>query len=257
MAERARIIKASLMNIFPLIEKQNVLLVLLNQVMAEIGGWRPGLTSAGGHALKHDIHMRLQIDGGKTNYEGVYAVTKYSTLSVVKSKVSPLMGGFPITIDITKGGVIDRVESFIWWMTTLTEPTIFKQAAWWSIEEWCYNKYKAYWDKFDGLYPKFRQSKLYEVGRSNPNFVDFLQLIWIDLISERYSLQKEVCAPLRTQVEARLMQNLGLTYDMVHPCRVDESTGEVIETSVSDEVLSDLESLFGGDNSSSETEVSD
>lgn len=51
MAERARILKSSLMNIFPLIEKQNVLLVLLNQVMAEIGGWRPGVTSAGGNAL--------------------------------------------------------------------------------------------------------------------------------------------------------------------------------------------------------------
>ena len=51
MAERARILKSSLTNIFPLIEKQNVLLVLLNQVMAEIGGWRPGVTSAGGNAL--------------------------------------------------------------------------------------------------------------------------------------------------------------------------------------------------------------
>lgn len=51
MAERARILKSSLMTIFPLIEKQNVLLILLNQVMAEIGGWRPGTTSAGGNAL--------------------------------------------------------------------------------------------------------------------------------------------------------------------------------------------------------------
>lgn len=51
MAERARILKTALMTIFPLIEKQNVILVLLNQVMAEIGGWRPGVTSAGGNAL--------------------------------------------------------------------------------------------------------------------------------------------------------------------------------------------------------------
>lgn len=51
MAERARIIKASLTNMFPLVDKQNVLIVLLNQVMSEIGSWRPGLTSGGGHAL--------------------------------------------------------------------------------------------------------------------------------------------------------------------------------------------------------------
>lgn len=51
MAERARILKTALMTVFPLIEKQNVLLVLLNQVMADIGGWRPGITSGGGNAL--------------------------------------------------------------------------------------------------------------------------------------------------------------------------------------------------------------
>lgn len=253
MAERARIIKASLMNIFPLIEKQNVLLVLLNQVMAEIGGWRPGLTSAGGHALKHDIHMRLQIDGGKTNYEGVYAVTKYSTLSVVKSKVSPLMGGFPITIDITKGGIIDRVESFVWWMTQLTSPAVFKQAAWWSIEDWCYNKYKPFWDKFDGIYPRFRQSKLYEIGRSDERFIELLKLIWLDLISERYVLQREVVKSVRDQIETKLMMDLKVNYEdfnlspeeeavvdtnvdiselssiLSETTTVDESTGEVIE----------------------------
>lgn len=239
MAEKARILKTSLTNIFPLIEKQNVLLVLLNQVMAEIGGWRPGVTSAGGSALKHDIHMRLELDGGKTNYDGVYAISKYSKLSVVKSKVSPIMGNFPITIDITKGGVIDRVESFIWWMTELTSPTIFKQAAWWSIEDWCYNKYKPFWDKFDGVYPRFRQTKLYELGRSDPRFVDLLQLIWLDLISERYVLQKEVVKSLRDRIESGLMISLDISYDQLSP--VQES--HEISTNVD---LNDLSSVLEG-----------
>lgn len=251
MAERARILKSSLMNIFPLIEKQNVLLVLLNQVMAEIGGWRPGVTSAGGNALKHDIHMRLELSGGKTNYDGVYAVSKYSSLSVVKSKVSPIMGDFPISIDITKGGVINRSESFIWWMANLTSPTLFKQAAWWSIEDWCYNKYKPYWDKFPEFYPRFRQTKLYEVGSSNPDFIDFMQLIWLDLISDRYVLQREVCSSLRSEVEARLMKNLGLTYDQVYT--VDTSTGEVIDTS-SDDSINELSNLLGVDLEVSQTQ---
>lgn len=59
MAEKARILKASLTTIFPLIEKQNVLLVLLNQVMAEIGGWRPGITSSGGNALTVAVLERI------------------------------------------------------------------------------------------------------------------------------------------------------------------------------------------------------
>lgn len=222
MAERARIIKSSLMSIFPLIEKQNILLVLLNQVMAEIGGWRPGVTSAGGNALKHDIHMRISINGGKTDYDGVYATYKYSSLNLEKSKVSPLMGDFPIKIDITKGGVIDRKDSFVWWITKLTSPSPFHQASWWNIEEWCYEKYKPFWNKFEGLLGKFRQSKLWEYGQSDPNLILLLELIWLDLISDRYVLQREVVKPMREQVLADLMKGLGLTYDEVYPPEVPE-----------------------------------
>lgn len=190
--------------------------------------------------MKHDIHMRLQIEGGKTNYEGVYAVSKYSTLSVSKSKVSPLMGGFNIIIDITKGGVIDRPGSFIWWMANLTSPSIFNQAAWWSISDWCYEKYKPYWDKFTDLVPKFRQSKLYELGNTDENLIKLLQLIWLDLLSDKYVLQREVIKSLRDKVEAELIQGLGLTYDEVHP-PVEESK----QVNLTDEEVSQLSEILG------------
>lgn len=240
MAERARILKTALMTIFPLIEKQNVILVLLNQVMAEIGGWRPGVTSAGGNALKHDIHMRLQIDGGKTVYDGVYATHKYSKLSISKSKVSPIMNDFPMIIDITKGGVIDRSGSLVWWMTELTSPAVFKQSAWWSVEDWCYEKYKPYWDKIGKFYPRFRQSVLYETAEQDENFVDLLQLIWLDLISSRYVLQAQVVKELRSEVETRLMVNLGVTESDFKKEEAPE-----ISTSVSSEDLSSLSDLLG------------
>lgn len=250
MAERARILKSSLTNIFPLIEKQNVLLVLLNQVMAEIGGWRPGVTSAGGNALKHDVHMRLQVDGGKTEYDGIYPVSKYSKLSVCKSKVSPIMNDFQIIIDITKGGVVDRAGSLVWWMAGVN-PSIFKQASWWSLEDWVYEKYKPYWDKFPELCGKFRQTRLYEFARESQDFVDLLQLIWIDMISERYVLQKEVCKDLRNQIEARLMLNLELTYEEVYPQEVEESSEE-ITTNVSEETLGELSEILNVDTDTGE-----
>lgn len=244
MAERARIIKSALMTIFPLIEKQNVILVLLNQVMAEIGGWRPGLTSGGGNALKHDIHMRLEITGGKTQYDGVYPVSKFSNLSVSKSKVSPIMNDFPVIIDITKGGVIDRPQSLVWWTANLTNPAVYKQSSWWQVEDWCMDKYRAYWEKFPRFCGKFRQAELYSTATEDENFVDLLQLIWTDLISDRYVLQREVCQDLRVQLESRLMKNLGLTYDQVHP--VVSETVEATDTSVSSDDLSELAGALGG-----------
>lgn len=209
MAERARILKTSLTNIFTLIEKQNVLLVLLNQVMAEIGGWRPGETSAGGNALKHDVHMRLKIDGGATNYEGIYPVSKSSSLSVEKSKVSPTMMGINVLIDIRRGGVIDRGGSLAWWMIENVTPKIFKSGAWFSVSEDYLNKYYPYWEKF-GLTGKFRQAQIYELARTDENFVNFLQLIWLDLISLNYELQKDVCKEMRDTIEATLTVKLGI-----------------------------------------------
>lgn len=182
--------------------------------------------------------MRLEVNGGKTDYDGVYAVTKYSTLSVSKSKVSPIMNNFPIIIDITKGGVIDRAGSFVWWMADLTSPTVFKKASWWSLEDWVYEKYKPYWDKFSKFYPRFRQQALYDESRSNPSFLDFLQLIWLDLISGRYVLQAEVVKDFRSRLETSLMINLGINYEDLHP---------VVEqgSSVSSDDLSDLASALG------------
>ena len=212
MAEKARILKTSLTNMFPLIDKQNVLLVLLNQVSAEIGGWKPGLTSSGGHALKHDVHMRIMIEGGKTTYDGIYATEKISTLTLEKAKISPLMRDIPISIDITKGGVINRSRSLVWWMTQVN-PAIFKQGSWWEVNEWAKTKYAPYWSRFTMFSGSFRQTKLYEVAEADQSFVDFLRLIWIDLISEKYSLQKEVCKDLRSKLEVSLMVNLGILED--------------------------------------------
>lgn len=153
--------------------------------------------------------MRLKIDGGSTNYEGIYPVSKSSSLSVEKSKVSPTMMGINILIDIRRGGVIDRGGSLAWWMIDSVTPKIFKSGAWFSVSEDYLNKYYPYWEKF-GLTGKFRQAQIYELARTDENFVNFLQLIWLDLISLNYELQRDVCKAMRDTIEATLTVNLGI-----------------------------------------------
>lgn len=185
--------------------------------------------------------MRLEINGGKTEYDGVFPTQKFSELSVRKSKVSPIMNKIPIIIDITKGGVIDRGGSLVWWMTQLT-PAIFKTGAWWSLERWIYDKYKPFWDRFD-LSGNFRQAQLYEIARTNDDFVNLLQLIWIDYISERYTLQREVCKDLRDQLESSLLINLEVSYDELYP--QDSTETNDISTEVSEETMDELSGLLG------------
>ena len=228
MAERARIIKSALMGIFPLIEQQNVLLVLLNQVMADIGGWRPGLTSGGGNALKHDVHLSINVDGGRTNYDGVFAITKDSTVSITKSKISPIINKLPVIIDITRGGVVDRAGSLLWWINTLDQGPFKNQSGWWSISEEYIPKYGVYFNKFPEISEgRYRESKLWDLVRSDENFCDLLQLIWIDKVSNRYILQSEVCKTLRDHLETKLMTNLGITYEELYPVVSESDNSEI------------------------------
>ena len=206
--ERARILKYNLTKLFPYIEKLNVLIVLLNQATVDMSGFKPGITSAGGNALLHDIHIRIKIDGGTTDYDGVFAQTKHSRLSLLKSKASPLINNIPLIIDITKGGIISKGDSLIEWFDNLP---VFNKGAWYSVNKDYYNKYKPYWDKFGGFESNFRKGYINELADSNPLFTEFLELIWTDMICERYTLQAIVCTKKRNELIADLWKGLGLT----------------------------------------------
>ena len=229
LAEKARIIKTSLTNIIHLVEKQNVLLVLLNQVTAEIGGYHPGLTSSGGNGLKHDAHLKINIKGGKTEFDGIFAVEKRSTISVEKSKISPIINNIPFIINIEEGGIINKTDSLVEWMT-LVNPALFKQSQWWKLEDWVYERYKIYWDKIGGFDQQFRQKKLYELAKENKSFVLLLRLIWVDLVSDRYTLQREVCKKTKENIYNELNKSLNISEKDIANYNVNVETGEIIES---------------------------
>lgn len=238
--ERARIIKFNLMKLFPLIEKLNVLVVLLNQASVDLSGYRPGITSSGGNSLQHNIHLRFKVEGGQTEYDGVFAKEKYSKLSIMKSKISPIMSNFRIIIDINKGGIIDKVGSFVWWMTEIGN--VFNSGTWWTWKDDIYNKYKPYIEKFGKFNGKFRSADLYSYSKENESFYKLLQLIWTDMICDRYVLQSKMCEPIRNSLRADLMTALGLTYEDIS--NVEIKTPDEVTTSISEKTLDELSSLL-------------
>lgn len=201
MAERARLIKTGLTTVLPRISKLNVLVVLINQVSADIGGYRPSLGSSGGNALKHDIHLKLKFGSGKTEMDGAFAMTKYSSIEIDKSKISPLYKSFDLVIDISKGGKVDKIQSFL---LTLSTTDMFKQSGgWYSINEKYSDKYPQFKniELFSG---KFRWKALVEELIANEYLVKLFELIWTDIVSEKYELQKLVCKDYRDSLEQQL-----------------------------------------------------
>jgi len=244
--ERARILKYHLMKLFPLIEKLNVLIVLLNQATVDMSGFHPGITSSGGNALQHNIHLRIKVDGGQTEYDGVFPAIKNSKLSLLKSKISPLMNNFRVRIDIRNGGTVNKNTSLTYWMIDLG---LWNNGAWWTWKDEWYQKYKPYIDKFPVFEGnrKFRQVELWDnkLIAGDQNFIKLLSLIWTDLICENYSLQSKVCSHLRTQLIADLMNNLGLTYEDINRQETTAPESELVSEDSQESVEELLEALTG------------
>lgn len=231
IAERARILKNSLSVLMTHVATRNVLVLLLNQVISNIGSYAGGYSSSGGNALAHDIHVKLSVNGGNTSYdEGIYAVSKTSYMTITKSKISPIMAksGIPIVLDITKGGIIDRVNSVLNWVSTLG--VISQAGGWYYINDDYYEAYHEYFEKVEILQKKFRWNALVDACQEDDHIIDIFTLIWTDLVMKKYSLQRSVCQQYHDDLVLKLK-----TYYKV------SETGSL----VTDNLLSDLQNILG------------
>jgi len=216
MMEKPKIIKRKLAEIMPKLEKHRAVIVILNQVMAKIGAYIPSTESGGGFALKHDQHLQLEFkdgsasdfkhlgfDRGHTRYEGEFAVEKISTVNIRKSKLSSLFTGIPIFIDIKNAGIVDVEKSFIEYMFKMG---IIGSSGGWCNADYLLERYPEEIKKFPLFQSNFRRNDVHRYGKETPIFIKFLQVAFIDKISDIYSYQKEVCAGYRDKLYAEVVE---------------------------------------------------
>ena len=120
MMGNAKLLKFQLKRLFPQIEAQPILIILLNQVSTQQGMYpnQTKLGSSGGWGIKHDAHLRILFKGGKTETltgadDDIFTIFKNSKFSLEKSKLSPMFKDLPIIIDNREGGKIDGIRSLM------------------------------------------------------------------------------------------------------------------------------------------------
>lgn len=113
-----------------------------------------------------------------------------------KSKLSPKIVDIPCYIDVTAGGVIDKVESFVRY---LTNPNInfIKTGSWYTIKDTIDNMAEAYPILKDRkevmeLRKSFRRNELYNEFHKNEDLMKLLEIWLIDFIDGIYPAQREV-----------------------------------------------------------------
>jgi RecA/RadA recombinase len=206
---RARIIKSRMNDLSPWLDKLDVIMVLLNQVIIEADKYgNITMNAGGGVGLKHDEHLRLYITKGKTIYDDQtgMAIIDKSYLSLDKTKLSPKVGNIPLTFDITHGGKIDEHQSFIEYFQERRK--LESSGGWWNISSIISESKDAFYGKY--LETNFLGNKRFDdwlnLLKNDEVFYIVLRLYFMDLIGKTYELQKTVMKTYYDSLKSRLLE---------------------------------------------------
>ena len=89
MAEVPRLLSKFFRRNAPYIRRNNVALVLINQVRDKIGGYSRGYGTPGGWALKHYTTIRIQLGAPQPIMQGKEQIGILTSFTIKKNKVAP------------------------------------------------------------------------------------------------------------------------------------------------------------------------
>lgn len=204
MMESNRIIKQNLINIFPYIEELPMFLGLLEQVFTQINSY--GMASAGAsknYGLEHACHAHISFGQPKDEYnKGNFLVGTTSDITLKKSKLSPKFVNIPCYIDVTKGGKIDEIESFLRYISN-DGIGIIKAGSWWSLADTITKMFEDYPnldEKVKDFSKSYRKTDFADMVKEDKDLVNLLQVRLIDTINGIYPGQKEINSEYREKL---------------------------------------------------------
>lgn len=105
MAYRARLIKMFLSRYqVAAVGCDKIGMILINQVIDNIGSYVGGVVTPGGRGLRHGKHLSLYMkkSGGEKDSES-FKMTDYTIISITKNKVTPVIASLPVIFSKSRG----------------------------------------------------------------------------------------------------------------------------------------------------------
>ena len=210
MREDTRVLKHNLECVLPYMEKFPVFLGLINQVMMKPTQYGPAKTeSGGGNTLKHLCHTHIVFGSPKDDYNGIFLMGTESRVKLVKSKLSPRMEEIPCYIDVTKGGKIDEVVSFVKYISDKSVGMI-EVGSWYQFGGYLKNDMFVTYpqlqecDELNDIFSKnYRKADMYELISTNEDLYNLLQIALIDFLCGIYPAQKIITESYKTDLVSK------------------------------------------------------
>lgn len=160
MLYRARLIKMFLSRYqVAVVGCDKIGLILINQVIDNIGSYTGGVTTPGGRGLRHGKHLAIYMkkSGGEKDSES-FRTTDYTMISLTKNKVTPVIASFPVIFSKSRG--------------FLGATSIYEYL---SNNKWFRNA--GSWKKFDYevVDPQTGEVKTEEISFQQRNFYELIQ----------------------------------------------------------------------------------
>lgn len=194
--DRARVIKNYLGPLMIEIEKEEFFLGLVNQAVSkDIGHGHHRDISGGGIALEHDVHLQTKFESYDGDVKvGTFLVRRTSLMTVDKSKISPEIQRIPVIMDITEGGMIDKVASFVEYMMDLGY--LLNSSGWYKLDNLCdnYRLHHLYYI-FNYYNKSYRYDEIHEKMKSTPLLYKALRYMFMEEYSKIYKLQSGIMKP--------------------------------------------------------------
>lgn len=106
MAYRARLIKMFLSRyMVAVVGCDKIGMILINQVIDNIGSYTGGISTPGGRGLRHGKHLALYVKKSGTGEKDAenFTITDYVYVAITKNKVTPVISSFPVIFSKSKG----------------------------------------------------------------------------------------------------------------------------------------------------------
>ena len=189
MAYRARLIKSFLSRYqVGVVGCENISLILINQVIDDIGSYGGGITTPGGRGLRHGKHLALYV---KKSGRGVIdddrvTVSDYVTITITKNKVTPVISALPVIFSKSRGflgetSVLEYLKSVGWFTNA---------GSWKKFRYYEVNKSTGEISVDEEI--SFQESKFYTLLESRPELVRFLCEQIRTLFSEKFPSSKSL-----------------------------------------------------------------